>query len=217
MFAHNPVTEVNGALWTIKVEVMFYATVPLLGWLITRRGPLVVLATAYVVGIVWTLGFEAMAAQTGSVVYAKLSHQFPGQLGYFASGALCYCYLPLLQRRWRSAAALGAVGLIIAGAFPATQIVVEPAALALVVAVLALGVPHLGNFARHGDLSYGVYIIHFPVLQALVAAGIFEHSPFGALALASALVIALAFACWHLVEKPFLQRGSHYVLASRGA
>jgi peptidoglycan/LPS O-acetylase OafA/YrhL len=97
------------------------------------------------------------------------------------------------------------------------RIVVEPAALALVVTFLALGIRHLGNFARYGDLSYGIYIFHVPVLQTLVALGIFERNAFGALALAIVIILALAFASWHLVEKPFLKRGSHYVVASRSA
>ena len=163
------------------------------------------------------LGFEAAAARTGSILYAKLSYQFPGQLGYFASGALCYYYLPLLQRRWAPATAFGVAGLIVADFFPALRIVIEPAALALVVTVLALGIRHLGNFARYGDLSYGIYILHVPVLQTLVALGLFERNAFAAFALGIVIVLALAFASWHLVEKPFLKRGSHYVVASRGA
>ena len=217
VFVHNPLIEVNGPLWTIKIEVMFYASVPILAWLAARRGPALVLGIAYALGLAWMLGFEALATQTGSLLYAKLSYQFPGQLGYFASGALCYYYLPLLQRRWALAAALGAVGLIVSDVFPALRIVVEPAALALVVTVLALGIRHLGNFARYGDLSYGIYILHVPVLQTLVALGVFERNALAAFALAIVIVLALAFASWHLVEKPFLKRGSHYVVASRGA
>jgi peptidoglycan/LPS O-acetylase OafA/YrhL len=217
VFVHNPLTEVNGALWTIKIEVMFYAIVPVLAWLAARRGRFAVLAAAYVLGIVWTMGFTAMATRSDSAPLARLSHQLPGQLGYFASGALCYYYLPALRQRWAWVATLGLVGLIVANAFPGMQIVVEPAAIALVVTFLAFGVRPLGNFARHGDLSYGVYILHVPVLQTLVAAGIFKSNPFGGLALAIVLVITLAFACWHLVEKPFLRRSSHYVLASRWA
>ena len=156
------------------------------------------------------------APEDGALL-ARLAYQLPGQLGYFAAGALCYYHLPALRRRWTAAIALGAGGMLIGSTWPVLKIVIEPAALALVVVFLAFGVRHLGNFARYGDLSYGVYIIHVPVLQTLVAAGLFERSAFGALALAIALVLALAFASWHLVEKPFLQRGSHYILASRGA
>lgn len=215
VFAHNPLTEVNGALWTIKVEVMFYASVPVLAWLGRRFGRSAVLVAAYFFAILWAQSFAMLALQTGSPLYAKLAYQFPGQLGYFAAGALCYCHLPLLQKHWLAMLVLGTAGLIAVRYAAATQLVLEPAALALVVVYVALGLQCLGNFARFGDLSYGMYIIHVPVLQLLVAKGVFAASAYGGLALAVALVLALAFACWHLVEKPFLRRASHYVVASR--
>ena len=38
VFAGNTVTEVNGALWTLKIEVMFYLILPLLVWLLRFAG-----------------------------------------------------------------------------------------------------------------------------------------------------------------------------------
>ena len=216
VFAHNSVTEVNGALWTIKVEVMFYASVPVLAWLARCHGRLLVLGAAYAFGVAWALGFAALAAKTGSTLYAKLSYQFPGQLAYFVAGALCYYYLPFLQHRWVAIASVGVLGMLIARAVPTTQVFVEPAALALVVTFFAVGVKYLGNFGRYGDFSYGTYILHVPIIQTLVAAGVFAATAGGGLALAAAIVLAAAFLCWHFVEKPFLKRGSHYVRANTG-
>jgi peptidoglycan/LPS O-acetylase OafA/YrhL len=82
----------------------------------------------------------------------------------------------------------------------------------------ATGLPHLCDFARHGDFSYGVYIIHFPVIQAQVASGMFERSPWVASGLPLLLVGALSALSWHAIERPFLRRGSHYRRAEgRGA
>ncbi len=36
VFENNPMRAVNGALWTLKIEVMFYVTVPVLAWLFER-------------------------------------------------------------------------------------------------------------------------------------------------------------------------------------
>jgi peptidoglycan/LPS O-acetylase OafA/YrhL len=217
VFAHNPVPEVNGALWTIKIEVMFYLCVPLLAWFGGRVGRTRVLALAYGLAIAWSVGLGMLAARSEhGAVLARLAYQLPGQLGYFAAGALCYYHLTALRRYWTPAIALGIGGMLIGGAWPVLKVVIEPASLALVVVYLAFGIRHLGNFAAYGDLSYGVYIVHVPVLQTLVAAGLFARSPYAALALAIVVVLALAFASWHLVEKPFLRRGSHYVVASRG-
>ena len=218
VFVRNPVTEVNGALWTIKIEVMFYLCVPVLACLAARSGRTRVLALAYAYGIAWSVGLGTLAARVeDGALLARLAYQLPGQLGYFAAGALCYYQLPALRRHWTPAVALGIGGMLVGNTWPVLKIAVEPAALALVVVFLAFGLRHLGNFARYGDLSYGVYILHVPVLQTLVAVRLFERSPYGALVLAIVLVLLLAFASWHLVEKPFLQRGSHYVQASRGA
>ena len=90
----------------------------------------------------------------------------------------------------------------------------EPIALGIAVVFIACGLPYLGNFARFGDLSYGIYIIHFPVIQAAVAAGLYARDPWLAFALSTGATIALAFLCWHAVEKPFLSRRSHYRLAA---
>ena len=41
----------------------------------------------------------------------------------------------------------------------------------------------LHGFGRFGDFSYGIYIVHFPVVQTLVYLGIFAWSPYAALVL----------------------------------
>ena len=45
--------------------------------------------------------------------------------------------------------------------------------------------------------------------------GLYRESPFGALAVTIAIVLGLAFASWHLVERPFLRKTSHYVVAEQ--
>ena len=67
------------------------------------------------------------------------------------------------------------------------------------------------NVARFGDVSYGLYITHFPILQALAAAGLATSLGLaGFLALATVATLAASFALWHLIEKPALRPSSHY-------
>ena len=148
------------------------------------------------------------------MIFVELGRQLPGQLSYFVSGAACYYYVDWVRKcgPW-----LGAAGLVVL-ILPLTgplRTIVEPAALAALVASLAVGVRYMGNFGRHGDLSYGVYIIHFPVIQTLASFGVFDANPYGALVLAVAIVLAAAFASWHWVERPFLKKSSHYVVVER--
>ena len=90
----------------------------------------------------------------------------------------------------------------------------EPIALGVIVIYVACVFPYLGNFGRFGDFSYGVYIVHFPILQFLIALGMFQDRPFTDLVFAATLVMFAAFLMWHLIEKRFLRKSSHYVVVT---
>lgn len=211
VFESNPMREVNGSLWTLKIEVAFYLAVPVIAWLCARIGRLPVLVSLYVASVVYAFGCAWMARRTGSVLYAQLGRQLPGQLSYFLVGTLWYCYFPFFQRHaWRLAAA--AAGLTLLQRFLPLS-AVEPLALGTLVTFFGFFL-YAGNFGRYGDFSYGIYILHAPVLQTLVHYGVFTWSPLGALAIGSAIVLTAAALMWHLVEKQFLARGSHYVAAT---
>lgn len=213
VFQDNPYRAVNGALWTLKIEVMFYVGVPIIAAFWRRLGRIPVLAAAYVLSVAYLLIFEHLARETGRGIFTHLALQVPGQLAYFLAGAALYYYPPQGLRRWLPLAAVAVVALLA----PLPRVLdaaLEPAALGVLVVFFAVGVRYLGNFGRYGDLSYGVYIIHFPVLQAMITAGAFREHPYAAVGGATMLVLAGAFASWHLVEKPFLRKSSHYVVAT---
>ena len=55
--------------------------------------------------------------------------------------------------------------------------IVQPIALGVLVVYFACVIPCLRNFDKYGDFSYGIYIIHFPILQILIACGLFWEYP----------------------------------------
>ena len=85
----------------------------------------------------------------------------------------------------------------------------EPIALATLVLIIARG-PQLPSPARWGDFSYGVYIVHFPVIQLAIHFGAtaFGGLPFLLLTLSLTMLGGVVF--WHGIEKRFLRRDSHY-------
>ncbi|HEX6828166.1 MAG TPA: acyltransferase [Burkholderiales bacterium] len=207
VFEANPLTVVNGALWTLKVEVSFYLSVPVLAWLFRRLPRPACIAALYLLSVAFTLGLRELAGN--AALLDKLQYQLPGQLTYFLAGAMFYYYPP--GRRLALGLAVAALPLLLLEG--PLQVLLRPLAVGAVVHYLALGMPYLGNFGRHGDFSYGVYILHFPILQALVALGAFGASAWTGMALALVLVPVAAWISWRWIEKPFLRRASHYVAA----
>jgi len=215
LFESNPVQAVNGALWTLKIEVAFYLSVPILVILGSRFGRLPVLVAVYVAAVAWVLVFEGIADHTGSELYVRLGRQLPGQMSYFVAGAAGFYWIDYLRsRRWLFAGLAAAAAIFLVLPVDRTlDVLIEPAALAVFVLFLGVGALFVGNFGRYGDFSYGIYIVHFPIVQMLVSLGMFSWNPYLALGLAAGLVLLAAIISWHIVEKPFLRKSSHYVVA----
>ena len=71
---------------------------------------------------------------------------------------------------------------------------------AVAAVVIALSLPQWE--LKMPDLSYGLYVYHWPIMFALVKAGFTAWSLFGA---TLAFVVPLATLSWYLVEKPCLK------------
>jgi peptidoglycan/LPS O-acetylase OafA/YrhL len=211
VFDTNRLQAVNGALWTLKIEVLFYMSVPLFVLLFKRFSRLFIIAVVYCLSVVYSMLFSELAERTGSGFYLEISRQLPGQLSYFMAGAFFYYYLPFFER-WTRYFILGAI-LVLAANMHWSLSIFEPFALATVVTFFALFL-YVGNFGKYGDFSYGVYILHFPIIQCFIHFGWFSNRPYLFLISNILITVMAAIAMWHLVEKRFLLRDSHYVAVS---
>jgi peptidoglycan/LPS O-acetylase OafA/YrhL len=135
----------------------------------------------------------------------------PGQLIYFLSGAFLYFYYDMLRSRilWLLPAGL----VLFSTGHQFGLAILSPIGLGLLVFLVAFG-PFLGNFGRFGDFSYGIYIIHFPIIQTLIFARMFNSAPYTACVLAYVFALVTAVLSWQFIEKPWLLRSSHYVEAT---
>jgi peptidoglycan/LPS O-acetylase OafA/YrhL len=196
VFDGNPGNSaMNGALWTIKIELMFYASVPVLVWLCRRLRPLRVLGACIVASIAYRLllaGHETLAVQ------------LPGQMSYFSLGALAYYYrstcVAIVRWLWLPALALYM--------FPvaAGSVVLRPFIVATIILAFSLVMREIKGPTRWGDFSYGIYIVHYPIVQTLTHFGLFESRPWVTTAIAVLAVASMAVFSWFFVERPWLQR-----------
>lgn len=210
-FEGNRFTAVNGALWTIKIEVMFYAALPLIGMIIARlkkNRALFFLLFLYFAGEVWRISFESLADNSGGALYSQIARQLPGQMAYFASGVTLWILRNDLQTNIKRIGLVGAA-LVVLSMAPYLD-ALRPAGIAALIAFAAWAPGPKMAVTRWGDLSYGVYITHFPIIQALVALGAFKASPYLGAGLTIGLVFLSALAMWRWVERPWLRKDSHY-------
>jgi peptidoglycan/LPS O-acetylase OafA/YrhL len=200
VFQNNVLHAVNGALWTLKVEIAFYIAVPLFVWGIRRVGAAPVIVATYLLSSLYV-----------ALVHGSLQHQLPGELRFFMAGTACYYGWNVLKAHWKPIAA-AAVCVFVAGKFLPLGLLV-PAAVG-VLTICAGTFCYLGDFGRHGDFSYGVYILHFPIIQTLVQLGAFASSPWLALVGVVAITLTGAVILWHTIESRFLHRHGSVLVPS---
>ncbi len=211
VFEANRLVVVNGALWTVKVEVMFYMVVPIIVLLFRKFGCLPVAILIYFSAVAYSYLLLLMADRTGMQLYTILAHQLPGQMSYFIMGGLLYYYMPFFKRYHRYFAAIALVILIADSYYPLPMF--EPFAIGSIVIFFALFL-YVGNFGKYGDFSYGIYGLHFPVIQLLIYSGWFQDKPYLFVITVIFISTTGAIVMWNLVEKRFLLRKSHYVRAT---
>jgi peptidoglycan/LPS O-acetylase OafA/YrhL len=217
VFTANSIAAVNGALWTLKIEVIFYMFVPAMYYLCGRFGAKRTTGAICLLSCAWKYGFAFLASIDRSRViytvggphnlYKKIDGQFPSQLVYFGAGVLLLLYFDTLKHHFKIILFFAA-GLFLLDHFVTgggLDIFWIPAL------VFVCGFWHyLGNFAKFGDFSYGVYITHFPILQTLIAIGFARLNPAIFLFASLSLIGFVSLLMWNLVERRFLAKSSHY-------
>jgi peptidoglycan/LPS O-acetylase OafA/YrhL len=202
VFAGNPMPAINGALWSIKVEIMFYAVLPLL-YIIGQRISVVAVAAALIAaGALYWPVLTWLADSWGITVPLSYKYQLPGQIHFFGIGIALFA-----RSRGQignfTLLALVVWALVLLGIFSNSYEAIQAF---MLVAVIGGGtaLPQVPSVFGGQDISYGVYLSHFPIIQLLLAAGM-GAAPFG-LYLACVVVLAVTYglASWRLVERPAL-------------
>jgi peptidoglycan/LPS O-acetylase OafA/YrhL len=204
VFAANPHgASINGSLWTLPIEVQAYFMVALLGSLsLTRRALPVIAGCALLV-------LAAPAKAYGMPVVGDVLQSRPEAvqlLAIFGVAGLLYLHRERLPLRL-DAAALALATFLLALGTPAEKFVTT-LALPYVVLVAAYRLPAgAQRLTRHGDVSYGLYLLAFPVQQTILLAWP-DHghlAPIPLFLISLPITYGLAFASWRLIERPSLR------------
>jgi peptidoglycan/LPS O-acetylase OafA/YrhL len=198
VFAHNPYPNaVDGSLWTIRVEVLCYVGVAALGLLgfLRRRW---ILATVAAVLMVVAAVVE-ISGYHGVLLPGLLDYQAAVPIAFFGVGMAYREFVGANPPPWWTlpVTALVWAALWVTPAAPVGAVLF----VAALTYTIAFRAPTAWQRPTKGyDLSYGTYLLAFPVQQLL--SGL--PSALNA-ALTAVIVLALAAVSWRLVEQPALR------------
>lgn len=206
----------NGALWTISVEIQFYVLVPLLCYLLRNRPRVLALifAISLTVNVVANI-LLVRDPRSWDLLYMKLlmvsfiPHLFMFLLGFFAASTdkvrnvvnrIDLKYLAIAY-----ALSMNLIGTYHANASNAINPVSFGLLALMIVKISTLPSPlptRLERFVENTDFSYGLYLYHMPIINLLLTLALFSVPTNIVLSVAAAFCVAAA--SWFLIEKPTL-------------
>jgi acetyltransferase len=225
-FKDTTLLKLDPPMWTLAVEVMFYAALPALGWAALRlRGSLRAQLAV-------PLGFLALGVAYNWLLSRRpdvpdtLIRTLPAMAPYFALGMLAAvaAHGRVLGRRAVAVALLLGAAAVVADGWWAAAAAEhgsrgaalriwrdDLAAAGFAVVILAVACarsPLRALQARPmvwlGQVSYGIYLWHVPILLALKINGLLPESPVWGAAVALAPTLLVAAASWYWVERPLV-------------
>lgn len=226
-FARDTLLTLNPPTWTLAVEATFYLVLPVLGLLAVygrRAGVVAAPVLFFAAGLAYNF---ALSDEVG--LAPQLSKILPAFAPYFALGMLAG-----VAAHGRCIARPVMWGLLVVGSLlvvgdglwaadeatrgshdPKLRIWRDtPAAAGFALIVLAVAAAHEAprllttRFVTWvGELSYGIYLWHVPLLLILRSQDLLPLSTLGALVVVLPLTLLVAGASWRWIEKPAQEWG----------
>ena len=188
VFENNLLPYLNGSLWTLKVEIMFYLTVPLVAHLLKRYNRNLILISIITFSIVWDITTSQLYYITDKKIFYDLNHQIFGELSFFYFPVLLYYYQDkLFKIRWTFF--ISVILLVLQHSFWQLSYF-NCIYLTIIVFFIAYKARFLFPISNATDYSYEMYLVRYPILQLLCLATI----PFNVSTLFIALIIIFPIA-----------------------
>lgn len=197
---------VNGALWTIKIELCFYLFLPIIFFVLfkvkeklkCKNGESIILIIIFISSVCFSCVVEYFCLHYN--FSQSLKTLFPAFLTYFISGMIFCLYWKIIEKNLNKMIIPSFVLLFLVNYFDIRIVpyIITPIALSIVVIWFATRLVFAEKI-MHYDYSYEMYLVHYPLVMLFVQYNFFENN----FCLAFFAVIGLTFLFSYVLKRTF--------------
>ncbi len=204
VFEEFYVDAINGSLWTLKNEVMFYILVPLIYRLYKKFGYLLFIFLYFL-----SVSYMVVVSYIDIAISNILILQFPAQGRLFIVGILLYIFKEKINTKniyWLS---IGSLTLIL---FFETEKYFKFAVYPFLLGILVIYLVYFTKTVKiKFDFSYSFYILHFPIIQLFLYFDINPENQIISFISIFIVVLLLSYYSEKYIEKKFIRLGKKII------
>ncbi|MEZ9576864.1 MULTISPECIES: acyltransferase family protein [unclassified Vibrio] len=211
-FMHTTISQVtsetninalNGSLWTLKVEFMYYIFIAAM-FFIKKSKALKIVVFLTLISLLLNISVEFLKFNLSK----SIVNQIPFVFCYFGLGVILFEMRDYYSRAGLNVAFLLSFLLYL---FLPDVLIVRLLFVSFFVLWFSFGLPQIVSLDKVGDVSYGMYIIHFPLLQLSIASGYPFAEGLVAFFVFVFVLVFLSLCSWKFIESPSIKFGKKLV------
>lgn len=205
VFENLPNKSINGSLWTIPIEALFYLlTAIFVAFGVLRSSTAIYLSATAIASHLYLIYSGFNWSNPGPLVFSNVTaYHFTKLASFYFSGAAVW------HLRDKIKLDIGIIAILLLLLYTARIGIAKQLVylISLPYIVLFLGFyryVEFGFYKKIGDISYGTYLYAFPIQQIIIEIFSKEIGPWKLAALSIPLTLFFAYISWIFIEKPSL-------------
>ena len=201
IFLGLEINAINGSLWTLKNELMFYLLVPFI-FIYYKKWGGAFLMILYGLSVLYMYGVDYFGI-------TKLLHQFPAQLRLFIVGIILYIlFKKINNKNIYFLAIVGFISIFFLENNINFEFIFYPFSIGILMIFL---VYYINIINIKFDFSYSFYILHFPVIQLALYFHVNPSNPIISFISLFFIILLLSYFSEKYIEKKFIQIGKSMI------
>lgn len=181
-FQNNLWPQMDGSLWSMKQEVLFYILVPFLIFFMKK------------VGKKWVC-IPLMALCIIAYPFVNVQTQY---FTFFIGGMTTMLFFDIYNKYFKFLLPLSLIAFCC--------YIFEAFAFPLILVAVAYHCKPLNFFRKYDNITYGLFLYHFPVIQVLIHYGVADYSLTLCFIITVIITSVLATFSWLYIEKPLMNK-----------